>query len=381
MPTGSNKARDCTLEVKGQRGQKVTIRLGGRLSLDNSNFLKAQIQETLRELAPQRLTVDLGDVQSLDSAGALLLVELQEQARDTSLPCEFVQVPEAGRRLLALIDPQALTIPPLKSLDAPGVLEQVGRNTVSLMTDLVGLLTFAGELLRALASAFLHPHRVRWPYVLFYMKRAGVDGLPILGLISLLLGLVMAFMSSLQLKQLGATVFVSSLVAIAMVKELGPLLTAILVAGRSGSAFAAEIGTMMVNEEVDALIVMGFSPMHFLALPKVLAAMVVVPLLAAYAMLIGILGGLVVGVTLLDLTLFTYVNETQKAIDLFDLLSSLFKSLVFAAIVAAVGCQRGFQVRGGAEAVGTRTTSAVVTGIFLIILVDALFAVALHYLR
>jgi phospholipid/cholesterol/gamma-HCH transport system permease protein len=195
------------------------------------------------------------------------------------------------------------------------------------------------------------------------------------------MGLVMAFMSSLQLKQLGATVYVAALVAIAMAKELGPLLTAILVAGRSGSAFAAEIGTMVVNEEVDALSVMGFDPIRFLAVPKVLAAMLVMPLLTAFSTFVGILGGLIIGVTLLDITVYTYINESKNALALFDLTASLVKSVVFAATLAGIGCQRGFQVRGGAAAVGAATTSAVVAGIFLIVIIDSVFAIVLHYIR
>ena len=222
---------------------------------------------------------------------------------------------------------------------------------------------------------------MRWGDVLFYMKRAGVDGLPIIGLIGLLLGLILAFMSSLQLKQFGANIYVASLLAVAMVQELGPIMTAILVAGRSGSAFAAEIGTMKVNEEVDALVTMGFDPVRFLAIPKVLAAMLVVPLLTVYATLFGLLGGLIIGVLGLDLTVYSYVTESRRAIELFDILSSLVKSVVFALLVAGIGCQRGFQVRGGAEAVGSATTSAVVAGIFLIIVTDSAFALVLHYIR
>ena len=180
------------------------------------------------------------------------------------------------------------------------------------------VLTFLGDLLTSLWYALLHPHSVRWGDVLFYMKRAGVDGLPIIGLIGLLLGLIIAFMSSLQLKQFGANIYVASLLAVAMVQELGPIMTAILVAGRSGSAFAAEIGTMKVNEEVDALVTMGFDPVHFLAVPKVLASMIVVPLLTVYATLFGLFGGLIIGVLGLDLTVYSYVTESQRAIELFD---------------------------------------------------------------
>jgi phospholipid/cholesterol/gamma-HCH transport system permease protein len=188
-------------------------------------------------------------------------------------------------------------------------------------------------------------------------------------------------MTSLQLKQFGANIFIAPLVAVSMVRELGPIMTAILVAGRSGSAFAAEIGTMIVNEEVDALSTMGFRPVRFLAVPKVLAAMVVVPVLTVYAAIFGIMGGMIIGVVALDLTVHTYVNESIKALNTFGIVSSLVKSVVFAALIAGIGCQRGFKVRGGADAVGSATTSAVVTSIFLIIVVDSTFAVVLQYIE
>jgi phospholipid/cholesterol/gamma-HCH transport system permease protein len=211
------------------------------------------------------------------------------------------------------------------------------------------------------------------------MKKAGAEALPIVGLISLLIGLIMAFMSSLQLKQFGANIYVAALVGIAIVKELGPMMTAIIVAGRSSSAFAAEIGTMMVNEEVDALVTMGFDPVRFLAVPKVMAALVVVPLLTLYAMMFGILGGVIVGVLGLDLTLYTYIQQSVKSIEVWDVVTSLIKSGVFAGLIAGIGCQRGFHVSGGAEGVGEATTSAVVSAIFLIIIADSAFAILLHY--
>ena len=241
-------------------------------------------------------------------------------------------------------------------------------------------MTFLGDLLGALLHSFLHPRSVRWEDVLFYMWRTGVEGLPIVGLLSFLLGLIIAFMSSLQLKQFGANIYVASLVGVAMVTELGPIMTAIIVAGRSGSAFAAEIGTMKVNEEVDALITMGFDPTRFLAIPKVLAAVLVVPLLTLYADVFGIAGGLVVGVLGLDLTINAYVQATMKVITAAAILKSLIKSVVFAALIAGIGCQRGFQVRGGAEAVGSATTSAVVAGIFLIVVTDSAFAILFRYI-
>ena len=213
------------------------------------------------------------------------------------------------------------------------------------------------------------------------MKKVGLDGFPIVTLISLLIGVIMAFMSSLQLKQFGATTYVAPLVAFAMVRELGPMMTAILVAGRSGSAFSADIGSMMINEEVDALATMGFDPVRFLVIPKVLASVLVVPLLTVYAAFFGIVGGLAVGVLGLDLTAFSYIQQSINSIGLFDVVSSLVKSMVFAVLISAIACQRGFQVRGGADAVGAATTSAVVSAIFLIILANSAFAIVLYYIR
>jgi phospholipid/cholesterol/gamma-HCH transport system permease protein len=307
-------------------------------------------------------------------------LNIREKAISRSIPFRFVNGTEEARKIMGLIDRPTLRTPPLISERGAGnLLERAGESSRALAQDFVAVMEFVGELLRGLGYSLTHPRSVRWEDVLFYMKRAGVDGLPIVSLISFLIGLVIAFMSSLQLKQFGAYLYVASLVAIAIVRELGPLMTGIIVAGRSGSAFGAEIGTMMVNEEVDALRTMGFDPTRFLAVPKVLAAILVVPLLTLYADVFGILGGLVIGVMFLDLTVYSYVDWTLWSITLFDIVSSLIKSMVFAALIAGIGCQRGFGVRGGAEAVGGATTAAVVAAIFLIIVADSIFAVILHY--
>jgi phospholipid/cholesterol/gamma-HCH transport system permease protein len=370
------------IQVRGDKGKHVTFAVSGRVSLDNLSAFTLEVKRHLRKMIPATLTVDLAGVDYLDSAGALALMELQDEARGRSVTMEIVNLSPKAQGIMSLIDPQALTTPPLIS-DRPAgnIIERVGAETLKILDDFQQVLIFLGELLRALFYAIFHPRGVRWQDVLSYMKRAGVNGLPIIGLISLLLGLILAFMSSLQLKQFGANIYVASLLAIAIVKELGPIMTAILVAGRSGSAFAAEIGTMQVNEEVDALTTMGFNPVRFLAVPKVLAAMIVVPLLTLYADLFGILGGVIVGVLGLDLTVYTYLKETQHSLTLLDIITSLIKAGVFAVLIAGIGCQRGFQVKGGAAAVGSATTSAVVAAIFLIILTDSAFALVFHYLN
>ena len=371
-----------TINPGGQKGQEDVLALSGRIALENLGSFVSELRAQLGQMNPAGVILDLAGVEYLDSAGALALIQVQTEAQAGSLPLSFGNLSPHARRIMDLIDREALAQPPLiPAQQSKNPLEQIGEASLRIAGDLVQVLTFLGELLLALWSSLLRPRTVRWGDVLFYMKRAGVDGLPIIGLIGLLLGLIIAFMSSLQLKQFGANIYVASLLAVAMVQELGPIMTAILVAGRSGSAFAAEIGTMKVNEEVDALVTMGFNPVKFLAVPKVLAAMLVVPLLTIYATLFGLLGGLIIGVLGLDLTVYSYVTETQRSLELFDVVSSVAKAVVFALLVAGIGCQRGFQVRGGAEAVGAATTSAVVAGIFLIIVTDSAFALVLHYMR
>ncbi len=241
------------------------------------------------------------------------------------------------------------------------------------------MVSFLGSVILAMLHVLIHPRSLRINDTLTCMEKTGVNALPIVALISFLLGLVIAFMSSLQLQQFGANIYVASLVSIAMVSELGPIMTAIVVAGRSGSAFAAEIGTMRISEEIDALFLMGFAPTLFLVVPRITAAIIVVPLLTLFSDIFAVFGGLVVGVFLLDLTMSAYIAQTLKALSLFEVLWGLSKSVVFAAMIGWIGCLRGFQTRGGADAVGNAATSAVVTSIFFIILVDSIFVVVRSY--
>ena len=366
---------------KGRDGEAMTLSVSGRLVVDNVGSFLGETLDLFAGTLPASLTVELGELVHSDSAGALALIRIEETARERSVPFAFVDMTREVHGIMDLIDRQALTAPPIHPEKGPApFFEAIGETCLHLYLDFVNIMTFLGDLMMALFYSLFHLRSVRWGDVVFYMRRAGAEALPIVGLISLLIGLIMAFMSSLQLKQFGANIYVASLVSISIVKELGPMMTAIIVAGRSGSAFAAEIGTMMVNEEVDALVTMGFEPVRFLAVPKVIAAMIVVPLLTLYSMMFGILGGLIVGVAGLDLTMYTYIQESFHSIDLKDILTSLVKSGVFAALISGIGCQRGFEVVGGAEAVGESTTSAVVSAIFLIIITDSAFAILMHYI-
>ncbi len=365
-----------------KKNDRIFVSLSGRFSLNNLKEFSADIYALAGADKLRQIDIDFSDISYLDSAAALSLMQIQKYFNAQNIKCSFVDVTGEAKRIFSVIHEQALATNPLKPKAAhESFIAQIGDASVNIARDFIDVVEFVGELLVALFYTILHPRTLRVKDVLFYMKRAGVDGLPIVGLISVLIGLIIAFMSFLQLKQVGANIFVPSLVSFAMVKELGPIMTAILVAGRSGSAFAAEIGTMVVNEEVDALKIMGFDPIRFLAVPKVMAMIIVVPILTIYSDFFGVLGGMIVGVTGLDLTVNTYLTQSLKTIKVFDIVTSLIKAGVFAALIAGIGCQRGFKVRSGAQDVGKYTTSAVVSAIFLIVVADSIFAVTLYYLR
>ena len=362
---------------------KLIIYLSGEFGLKNLTAFAGEIQSLLEQNAPvHEVEFDFSSVSYTDSAAALAILNIQKGATAKNINSHLVHFPEKIERIFGVIDEEALTRPPLKTVEKrEGLVMQIGENSLQIVQDIIRFIAFAGELLIAMMYAVFHPRSVRARDVLFYMKRAGVDGLPIVGLIGLLIGLILAFMSFLQLRMLGASIYVPALVSYAVVKELGPIMTAILVAGRSGSAFAAEIGTMVVNEEVDALKTMGFDPASFLAVPKIIALVIVVPVLTLYADLFGILGGLLVGVIGLDMSFNAYIIQSLKAIAVFDVITSLIKAAVFAALIAGIGCQRGFQASSGAQDVGRVTTSAVVSAIFLIVVADSFFAIILYYIR
>jgi phospholipid/cholesterol/gamma-HCH transport system permease protein len=362
-------------------GGKLVFSLSGRVSLGDADRLLAELESRLDNQPGGAVAVDLAGISYMDSAGVLTLFRLEEMMSGQGRTITYANVHPEIQRVMDLIDRRELAKPPLRGEEAPrGFVEAMGDAGYRVARDFTEMMTFVGDLVAALTHMLGHPRDVRWGDVLFSMRRAGSEGLPIVALISLLIGLIIAFMSSLQLKQFGANIYVASLVAVAIVRELGPIMTAILVAGRSASAYTAEIGSMMVNDEVDALLTMGYDPIRFLAVPKLIATVLVLPLLTLYADLFGIMGGMLVGVTGLDLTPYTYLQASRQTISVYYLVSSLVKAVVFAFIIAWIGCQRGFQVRGGVEEVGAATTSAVVTSILLIVIADSAFAIVLHYL-
>jgi len=375
-------SNDFDFDIKGAAGSDLIVSLSGRLSVENLDNMLSSVGDIFSKYRPSSLIIDLKNVTYMDSAGALFLMEMEYESKKWGIPWEIINMTKEQKGLYELIDKDAyeksFQVTKKPSLN---FIEQIGYGFIKFLNDIKNIITFTGLMIIKAVSSLFSISSIRWNDVLVDMKKSGVDGLPIVGLISFLLGLIMAFMSSLQLKQFGANIYVPALVSIAMIKELGPIMTAIILAGRTGSAFAAEIGTMKVNEEVDALIVMGFDPIKFLAVPRVFAVMFIMPFLTIFSDLFAIFGGFVVGVLGLDLTVHTYIQQTMKAINIFDIVTSLIKSITFAVLIAGIGCQRGFEVKNNAEEVGAATTSAVVTALFIIILVDSMFAVVLSYIK
>lgn len=371
-----------TVDVRGTPGGSLVLSVRGRLSLDELSAFLSRMYGAVDDSSPSDITIDFAAVDYVDSAAALVMATFRRDMERRGLPQRLINVSDEARRILDLVElggSEPSAAPLLRDQHIHPV-EKVGRFAERMLKEVQALMVFIGGVIRALVHSLCHLRELRWADAAINMKRVGVQGLPIVTLISLLVGLIIAFMSSLQLKPLGGDVFVAALVGIAMVKELAPLMTAIIVAGRSGSAFAAEIGAMVVNEEVDALRIMGFEPLRFLVIPRMIAILAVVPLLTLYADFFGLLGGLVVGILGLDLTVITYVNQTGAAIALSDVATGLVKSVAFAAIIAGSGCYHGLRVKRGAEGVGRAATSAVVSAIFFIVLADSIFAVVLHYL-
>jgi phospholipid/cholesterol/gamma-HCH transport system permease protein len=381
---GGSKRMPSSIAVSESTPGTVVVTPVGRFSLDEAELLAADLNTAARDSQTSKLVVDLSKVTYLDSAAALSIKMFAGDMEQNGRPVMLAGMGGEVRRIMDMVDPRIVEDVSDSRLShpepVPGTIEGIGETAVATTGSFKGLMVFTGELIRAVLHSLFHPRDIRWGDVAGNMRRVGVQGLPIVGLISLLVGLIIAFMSSLQLKPLGGDIFVAALVGIAMVKELAPLMTAIIVAGRSGSAFAAEIGTMVVNEEVDALAIMGFDPVRFLVIPRVAAALIVVPLLTLYADFFGLLGGLLVGMLGLDLTFITYIDQTGSNIALSDVTTGLVKSVVFAVIVSGIGCYHGMRVTRGAEGVGRATTAAVVSAIFFIVLADSIFAVVLHYL-
>ena len=353
---------------------RVALRFAGTVTSHDASGWPARVA-ALIPAPPSSIDLDLTDVKSIDGNAAVMLFQLRAQLVAGGSQVALVGAPPRVQQILALYehDPQSAALQP--SPNDGGILEQLGSATLATRDDLVGALDYLGDLLVSALAALRRPASVNWPDIIRVMERAGADALFIVVLINFLVGMVTGFQAAVQLRQFGADIFIANLVGLSVTRELGPLMTAIIVAGRSGAAFSAELGTMAVSEEIDALLTLGLDPYRHLVYPRIIALVLVVPLLTAVADVVAMLGGLLVAVTGLDLTPASYFSQLRGTLNLWDVGGGLIKSVVFAVAIALIACQRGLGTRGGAEGVGRSTTAAVVSSLFGIVIIDSLFTI------
>lgn len=357
-------------------GTALFVQAGGAWTVSGSASLDTMVRD-LHTGAARKVIFDLSQIEILDSAGAWLLFRTGSRLEGEGLEVEFTGVADNHRPLLDLVAQRKETAPEetARSMAFIALLDRTGRGAFAAGHKGIELLNFIGMVTMTFFRALGKPGSFRPKALVTQIEHTGLNALPIVGLLSFLVGVVLAYLMSDQLRQFGAEVFTVNLVGLSMLREVAVLITAIMIAGRSGSAFTAQIGTMKVNEEIDAMGTLGLDPIEVLVLPRVIALMITLPILTFFADIMGVLGGGVMTVLALDLTPTQFVTALKGAIDLDDFLVGLVKAPVHAYIIAIVGCYEGLKVQRTAESVGLQTTTSVVESIFLVIVATALFSI------
>lgn len=372
------RSRSAAAWVRAEEGEgRLLVSAGGRWDIRAAS----ELSRTLAALAPAdgvaAVTVDMADIEALDTSGAWLLRRTMDAFRARGAE---VALANARPSFEALLDDVGRSDPNVP-IEAPvpnklvEIANRVGRASFELADEARDLLGFFGLLLAKSVGVILRPSRLRFTSTVYHMEQVGLNAVPIVGLLSFLIGVVLAYQGAEQLRQFGAELFVVNLLGISILRELGILITAIIIAGRSGSSFTAQIGTMKVNEEVDAMQTIGIDPVEILVLPRVAALVLTLPLLAFFADIVGLAGGAIMSYFVLDITFGQFLLQLQAAVGLDQLWIGLVKAPVFAFAIAMVGCYEGLKVSGSAESVGRMTTKSVVESIFLVIVLDAIFSV------
>jgi len=342
--------------------------------------------EALGVMAPgdaRRVTLDMAAVEAMDTAGAWLVAKTVKRYRALGLEVELLGTGEAAASLIATVTQNDVPCPPPPPVENAliALIARVGAATFFVACEARDLVNFLGHTVVVLFRLAVRPWRLRWTALFNQMEQAGLNAMPIVGLISFLIGVVLAYQGADQLARFGAQIFTVNLVAVGVLREMAILLTAIMVAGRSGSAFTAQIGTMTVNEEVDAMRAIGLDPMEVLVVPRVLALVLVMPLLTFFADMMGLLGGAVMATAVLDISFVRFARQLSEAVTMWSFWIGILKAPLFGFIIAVVGCYEGLKVSRSAESVGRQTTRAVVEGVFLVIVLDAVFSIMFSYLK
>ncbi|MGR3782730.1 MAG: MlaE family lipid ABC transporter permease subunit [Albimonas sp.] len=355
---------------------RAVARFGGRLVVAGLVALEKAAAD-LRAPSGKPVTLDLGEVEALDTAGAWLVLQLKARLEAEGAS---VEIEPGGAARAALIETVAKALPEAEADDAGrggfvAWLEEIGASVVGVKDTAVSLLSFLGVTLARLAAGVLPPWTLRRAALFHHMQEAGFNAFPIVALMSFLIGIVLGFQGASQLQQFGAEVFVVNLIAISLLRELGILLTSIVVAGRSGSAFAASIGSMKIREEIDAMRTLGLDPIDVLVVPRTLALLIMLPVLGFISNITGLVGGALMAWVDLGVSPGMFVTRLYETTGVWHLIVGMVKAPFFAVVIAVVGCWQGMLVGGSAESVGQRTTAAVVMAIFLVIVIDAVFSI------
>jgi phospholipid/cholesterol/gamma-HCH transport system permease protein len=354
----------------------LLVQLSGSWTMQGDRPTATELQRHLDDAADvQRLTFDTSGLQAWDSGLVTFLRNVEELCRSRQIAIDRGTLPDGIRRLLDL----AAAVPERQEARRgearDPILARIGKWGIGVGAAATAMVRFVGEAFLAFLQFLRGRASIRWSDLALLLQECGAQALPIVTLISFLVGAILAFIGAVQLQQFGAQIFVANLVGLAMALEMGAMMTAIIMAGRTGAAFAAQLGTMQVNQEIDALTTLGISPMEFLVVPRMLALVLMVPLLTVYANLMGMLGGAAISAAMLDISLRSYFNQLQEALTIKYCAQGLIKSAVYGVIVALSGCMRGMQSGRSAAAVGQAATSAVVTSIVGIIVASAILTV------
>ena len=360
------------VEIAKPEESYAILRFHGRVVRDHINFIWDAAGKELQTGRLKEIMLDFQDVSELDSAGIALLRSFETLCAGKGITLSKQNIPKEVWEFLHYTKTHSMEHHDEPPATKPGPVSRLGAWILERIEENSALVRFVGDFIYGMASHFSNPKRFRLRETLYQTQVVGSEAMPLVFGLSFLMGIIMAFQAATTLSNFGAAIYVADIVTLSTTREMGPLLTAVILAGRSGAAFAAEIGTMKVNEEIDALTVMGFDITRFLVLPRVMALMAAGPLLTLLADAAGILGGASVGLVILKLSVFNYFAEVNKVLTGADIYSGLIKGFAFAGLIGLIGCFRGLRTRAASESVGIQATSAVVSGILLLIIADAL---------
>ena len=363
---------DATFIIFDQKKQHISCH--GEWNLSNVAKIKKQVTK-IPLPSTGEVVVDGADIVKMDSAGALFLNKCLKILRDKHLTVHLENFSEKSHHLLDIVEKKAVPPHAILKRKLPNWLAQIGKFNMEQLVEFRNYLNFVGLLTFEFIRLLFRPDRWRWSALANIIDTTGYKALPIIALLSFMIGVVISYQMGNYLRNYGANVFIVNLLGLSILREFGPLITAIMVAGRTGSAFTAELGIMKINQEIDALQTMGITPAGILLLPRILGLLIVLPLLTMWANIFGMLGGMVMAKSMLDISYYDFIHRFQHEIPLRSLIIGIGKAPVFALIIASIGCFQGMQVQGSAESVGKLTTRSVVMSIFFILVADALFSI------